>query len=201
MADNSSKEKKGGMPCEIHLHNAPNCGCNINIYYAGQLVQGDCYEMHYAAPAPAAEQAARTAPVPAEAVPATAPAPASAPGRRKALFAKDGAPYVEDLDVRRREGRRLKDFLKAHHLSERRLTTQIDDVLNAYIAEFVHRWQACRLVAERVPSAALFRFLTEEVGLATDVGLSTFTGKIYKTVISVEVDVRLRQAVAEAFRA
>ena len=53
MADNSSKEKKGGMPCEIHLHNAPNCGCNINIYYAGQLVQGDCYEMHYAAPAPA----------------------------------------------------------------------------------------------------------------------------------------------------
>ena len=63
MADNSSKEKKGGMPCEIHLHNAPNCGCNINIYYAGQLVQGDCYEMHYAAPAPAAAPAAAPAPV------------------------------------------------------------------------------------------------------------------------------------------
>ncbi|MGM9674073.1 MAG: hypothetical protein ACI3X9_01210 [Bacteroidaceae bacterium] len=183
---NFDKEELLQLSQEVHPHehNAPTY--NIHIGYVDKQINGNYYECALCREerhkdSGAGEQKA-------------------VGGRKKVLFMKDGQQYAENLEVKRREAQRMKDFLKAHKLMGRRLNTQQTDSLNEYVVEFLRRWRDGRLIGDRIPGAAVFRFLTEDVGLEGDVEETAYASKIVKMVASLHVSVKVGRLVGEAFR-
>lgn len=176
-------------PQELHLHehNAPTY--NINIGYVDKMINGEYHEYNYGDGKTVTEE--KDGP---------SDSRKQVSGRKKVLFCKNNNQYEEDIEAKKKEAQRLKDFLKAHKLSGNKLNTQQKDTLNKYIVEFLRRWQTNKLVGEKIPGTAVFRFLTEDVGLGKDVEEVAYGSKITKMVANLEVSVETQKKVKEAFK-
>ncbi|MEE1081156.1 MAG: hypothetical protein U0L19_08620 [Bacteroidales bacterium] len=90
----------------------------------------------------------------------------------------------------------VADFRK---LSNSKLSTQRDR-LNMIIVAFLRRWKDSRLIGKEISGAAVFRFLTEDVKLFTDVEQRSYANKITTMVDSLDVNVEVEKLVAVAFK-
>ena len=84
-------------------------------------------------------------------------------------------------------------------MSNSKLSTQRDR-LNMIIVAFLRRWRDSRLIGKEISGAAVFRFLTEDVKLVTDVEQRSYANKITTMVDSLNVNVEVEKQIAEAFK-
>ena len=192
-SDNQTSEQQ--MPYELHLHehNAPIY--NINIGYVDKQINGDYYEYgHGRVDKDEAHKPEAHKPEAQKEDEKQKPG-----GRKKALFANNQSQYTENLGVKKREAQRLRDFLQKHKLSNAKLSTQRDR-LNMIIVAFLRRWRDSRLIGKEISGAAVFRFLTEDVKLFTDVEQRSYANKITTMVDSLNVNVEVEKQIAEAFK-
>lgn len=187
-SDNQTSEQQ--MPYEMHLHehNAPIY--NINIGYVDKQINGDYYEYGHGCVDKGEAQKNNEAQKEDE--------KQKPGGRKKALFVNNQSQYTENLGVKKREAQRLIDFLKKHNLSNAKLSTQRDK-LNMIIVAFLRRWRGSSLIGKKISGAAVFRFLTEDVKLVTDVDPRSYANKITTMFDILDVNVVVEKQVAEAF--
>ena len=196
MDKNSDNQTSGQqMPYVLHLHehNAPIY--NINIGYVDKQINGDYYEYgHGRVDKDEVHKPESHKPEAQKEDEKQKPC-----GRKKALFANNQSQYTENLEVKKREAQRLRDFLQKHKLSNAKLSTQRDR-LNMIIVAFLRRWRDSRLIGKEISGAAVFRFLTEDVKLFTDVEQRSYANKITTMVDSLNVNVEVEKQIAEAFK-
>ena len=192
MDKNSDNQTSGQqMPYELHLHEHIAPIYNINIGYVDKQINGDYYEYgHGRVDKDEAQKNHEAQKEDEKQKPC---------GRKKALFANNQSQYTENLEVKKREAQRLRDFLLKHKLSNAKLSTQRDR-LNMIIVAFLRRWRDSRLIAKEISGAAVFRFLTEDVKLFTDVEQRSYANKITTMVDSLDVNVEVEKLVAVAFK-
>ena len=187
-SDNQTSEQQ--MPYEMHLHehNAPIY--NINIGYVDKQINGDYYEYGHGCVDKGEAQKNHEAQKEDE--------KQKPGGRKKALFVNNQSQYTENLGVKKKEAQRLIDFLKKHKLSNDKLSTQRDR-LNMIIVAFLRRWRDSSLIGKKISGAAVFRFLTEDVKLVTDVDPRSYANKITTMFDILDVNVVVEKQVAKAF--
>ena len=188
-SDNQTSEQQQPYELHLHEHNAPIY--NINIGYVDKQINGDYYEYgHGRVDKDEAQKNHEAQKEDEKQKPC---------GRKKALFANNQSQYTENLGVKKREAQRLRDFLQKHKLSNAKLSTQRDR-LNMIIVAFLRRWKDSRLIGKEISGAAVFRFLTEDVKLFTDVEQRSYANKITTMVDSLDVNVEVEKLVAVAFK-
>ena len=101
----------------------------------------------------------------------------SAGARWQFLFVGEKA-TEENVDVKNREKKRFLRWLSDHKMSSRRLVAGKDDGLNKVVVSFLKLWRERRLVAENPSGGAVFRFLTDDCGLKTDVTEASYSNKV-----------------------
>lgn len=89
--------------------------------------------------------------------------------RKKFLFALDGIDTKEDETVKWCEKERLCKYLSKHCLMSRKLVCKKEDALNKTIVCFLLKWMEKGLTAENPSSGAVFRFLTDDCGIVSEV--------------------------------
>lgn len=89
--------------------------------------------------------------------------------RKKFLFALDGIDTKEDETVKRCEKERLCKYLSKHCLMSRKLVCTKEDALNKTIVCFLLKWMEKGLTAEKPSNGAVFRFLTDDCGIVSEV--------------------------------
>lgn len=192
-SDNQTSEQQMPYVLHLHEHNAPIY--NINIGYVDKQINGDYYEYgHGRVDKDESHKPESHKPEAQKEDEKQKPC-----GRKKALFANNQSQYTENLEVKKREALRLRDFLQKHKLSNAKLSTQRDR-LNMIIVAFLRRWRDSKLIGKEISGAAVFRFLTEDVKLVTDVEQRSYANKITTMVDSLNVNVELEKLVAEAFK-
>lgn len=178
------KEQPSTHEVHLHEHNAPTY--NINIGYVDKQINGDYYEFVY----PDGTKLEND-------VKSVSDKPLGQP--KKSLFISAGTTNKEDIKVKKREANRLKEFVKAHHLSGRKLSTRKDDKLNEIIVAFLKRWKDSNLIGEQIPGSAVFRFLTEEVGLESEVSCESYAAKVKTFVANIDVSVQTDKEIGKLF--
>ena len=192
-SDNQTSEQQMSYVLHLHEHNAPIY--NINIGYVDKQINGDYYEYgHGRVDKDEAHKPEAHKPEAQKEDEKQKPC-----GRKKALFANNQSQYTENLEVKKREAQRLRDFLLKHKLSNAKLSTQRDR-LNMIIVAFLRKWRDSRLIGKEISGAAVFRFLTEDVKLFTDVEQRSYANKITTMVDSLNVNVEVEKQIAEAFK-
>ena len=84
----------------------------------------------------------------------------------------------------KREAQRVMKYLSTHHLSNKKLDSSKENKINVAVANFWHHWNDRGMVMEKLSGAAFYRFLTEDCGLACDVGQKPFSSVIKEIVES-----------------
>ena len=192
-SDNQTSEQQMSYVLHLHEHNAPIY--NINIGYVDKQINGDYYEYgHGRVDKDEVHKPESHKPEAQKEDEKQKPC-----GRKKALFANNQSQHTENLEAKKREALRLRDFLQKHKLSNTKLSTQRDR-LNMIIVAFLRRWRDSRLVGKEISGAAVFRFLTEDVKLFTDVEQRSYANKITTMVDSLDVNVEVEKLVAVAFK-
>lgn len=192
-SDNQTSEQQMPYVLHLHEHNAPIY--NINIGYVDKQINGDYYEYgHGRVDKDEVHKPESHKPEAQKEDEKQKPC-----GRKKALFVNNQSQYTENLGVKKREAQRLRDFLQKHKLSNAKLSTQRDR-LNMIIVAFLRRWRDSRLIGKEISGAAVFRFLTEDVKLFTDVEQRSYANKITTMVDSLDVNVEVEKQIAEAFK-
>ena len=192
-SDNQTSEQQMSYVLHLHEHNAPIY--NINIGYVDKQINGDYYEYgHGRVDKDEVHKPESHKPEAQKEDEKQKPC-----GRKKALFANNQSQYTENLGVKKREAQRLRDFLQKHKLSNAKLSTQRDR-LNMIIVAFLRKWRDSRLIGKEISGAAVFRFLTEDVKLFTDVEQRSYANKITTMVDSLNVNVEVEKQIAEAFK-
>lgn len=89
--------------------------------------------------------------------------------RKKFLFALDGIDTKVNEEVKLREKERLCSYLSQHCLKSRKLVCTKDDTLNKTIVCFLLKWIEKGMTADEPSGGAVFRFLTEDCGILSEV--------------------------------
>lgn len=116
---------------------------------------------------------------------------------------KRGAPlaklFVDDSYIEI-EKNRVVNFLKKHGLQELHLDSSKENELNIIIVGFIHQWITRNLVPERPRYSAIFRFLTQECGLRSDVQHDAFETHISQWIAQADfVDLNTQNKVEKSF--
>lgn len=109
---------------------------------------------------------------------AASPVDKPSPGARKQFLFIGEKPTEENVGVKNREKERFLRWLSEHKMSGRRLVARKDDGLNKAVVCFLKLWRERRLVADNPSGGAVFRFLTDDCGLKTDVTEASYSNKI-----------------------
>lgn len=99
-------------------------------------------------------------------------------GQQKQYLFIDGKPTVENVQVRNEEKQRFMRYLSEHNLKNRKLTCVKTDTLNAVIVCFLEKWREKGYTAEHPSGGAVFRFLTEECGINSEVTEQSYSNEI-----------------------
>ena len=116
-------------------------------------------------------------------------------GQQKQYLFTGSKPTEENGEVRDMEKHRFMRYLSDHKLGSRRLTCQTGDTLNDVVTCFAIEWQARGLTAEPPSGRAIFRFLTEECGLQSEVTELSYANKIKHRLRSKEYTVETQKEV------
>lgn len=123
----------------------------------------------------------------------------TSPGPRKQFLFIDGRATVENAGVKNREKERFLGYLSDHKMSGRRLVTEKSDGLNKAVVCFLRLWCEKGLTAKQPSGGAVFRFLTEDCGLKTDVTEASYSNKIKEWLRRNDYDVTTYQGVKTCF--
>lgn len=123
----------------------------------------------------------------------------TSPGPRKQFLFIDGRATVENVSVRNREKDRFLCYLSDHKMSMRRLVTNKSDGLNKVVLCFLMIWREKGLTVQQPSGGAVFRFLTEDCGLKTDVTEASYSNKIKEWLRRNDYDVTTYQGVKTCF--
>ncbi len=120
-------------------------------------------------------------------------------GPRKQFLFIDGRATVENVSVRNREKDRFLCYLSDHKMGSRRLVAVKGDGLNKVVVCFLRLWREKGLTAKQPSGGAVFRFLTEDCGLKTDVTEASYSNKIKEWLRRNDYDVTTYQGVKTCF--
>lgn len=120
-------------------------------------------------------------------------------GARKQFLFIDGRTTEENVGVKNLEKERFLGYLSEHKMSGRRLVTEKKDGLNKAVVCFLKLWRENGLTAKRPSGGAVFRFLTEDCGLKTDVTEASYSNKIKEWMRGNDYDVTTYQGVKTFF--
>ncbi len=123
----------------------------------------------------------------------------TSPGARKQFLFIDGRATVENAGVKNREKERFLGYLSDHKMSGRRLVTEKSDGLNKAVVCFLVLWREKGLVAEKPSGGAVFRFLTEECRLKTDITKESYANKVRDWLRGNDYDVETYRTVKDCF--
>lgn len=98
--------------------------------------------------------------------------------RKKFLFIKDGYDTKEDEAVKNHEKERLCGYLSKHCLKSRKLVCTKDDMLNKTITCFLLKWMEMGWTAEEPSGGAVFRFLTDDCGIVSEVQERAYCNRV-----------------------
>lgn len=121
------------------------------------------------------------------------------PGPRKQFLFIDGRATVENVSVRNREKDRFLCYLSDHKMGSRRLVAVKGDGLNKVVVCFLVLWREKGLVAEKPSGGAVFRFLTEECRLKTDITKESYANKVRDWLRGNDYDVETYRTVKDCF--
>lgn len=120
-------------------------------------------------------------------------------GARKQFLFIDGRATEENVGVKNLEKERFLGYLSEHKMSGRRLVTEKNDGLNKAVVCFLMMWCEKGLTAKQPSGGAVFRFLTEDCGLKTDVTEASYSNKIKEWMRGNDYDVTTYQDVRTFF--
>lgn len=120
-------------------------------------------------------------------------------GARKQFLFIDGRTTEENVGVKNLEKERFLGYLSEHKMSGRRLVTEKKDGLNKAVVCFLKLWRENGLTAKLPSGGAVFRFLTEDCGLKTDVTEASYSNKIKEWMRGNDYDVTTYQGVKTLF--
>ena len=124
---------------------------------------------------------------------------ASQCGQKTQYLFTDGDPTVENTKVKNRERDRFLRYLSEHKLTSRSLTCKKDDTLNDVVTCFIHEWRDKGWTAREPSGGAIFRFLTEECGLETEVSGDSYSNKIKERLKNKNYSIKILKTVKEMF--
>lgn len=114
------------------------------------------------------------------------------PGPKKKILFKDMAACGRERD-------RFLGYLSEHKLGNHPLTCKKNDTLNDVITCFLTRWTDLHYTTEEVSGASVFRFLTEECKLRSEVTEKSFGNEINERMYQKSYSVETMLKVSSCF--
>ena len=96
----------------------------------------------------------------------------------RALFIRNDGSSAENREVREQEQKRFMRYLKNYRLTNHVLTCASDNPLNDVVTGFVLKWINRKLIHSNPTGTAIFRFLTVDCGLQSEVSDRSYGNKI-----------------------
>ena len=96
----------------------------------------------------------------------------------RALFIRNDGSSAENKEVREQEQKRFMRYLKNYRLTNHVLTCASDNPLNEVVTGFVLKWINRKLIHSNPTGTAIFRFLTVDCGLQSEVSDRSYGNKI-----------------------
>lgn len=119
--------------------------------------------------------------------------------KNKFLFPQNGNESVKNGRLTQCEKRRFLHYLSKHSLDGRMLVSTRDDAINKAVVCFVRIWKEQELTASKPSGRAIFRFLTQDCGLKTEITIESYANKINEWLKGKQQDVLTMAEVKRCF--
>ena len=119
--------------------------------------------------------------------------------KNKFLFPQNGNELVKNGRLTQCEKRRFLHYLSKHSLDGRMLVSTRDDAINKAVVCFVRIWKDQELTASKPSDRAIFRFLTQDCGLKTEITIESYANKMNEWLKGKQQDVLTMEEVKRCF--
>ena len=119
--------------------------------------------------------------------------------KNKFLFPQNGNESVKNGRLTQCEKRRFLHYLSKHSLDGRMLVSTRDDAINKAVVCFVRIWKEQELTASKPSGRAIFRFLTQDCGLKTEITIESYANKMNEWLKEKQQDVLTMEEVKRCF--
>ena len=119
--------------------------------------------------------------------------------KNKFLFPQNGNESVKNGRLTQCEKRRFLHYLSKHSLDGRMLVSTRDDTINKAVVCFVRIWKEQELTASKPSGRAIFRFLTQDCGLKTEITIESYANKMNEWLKGKQQDVLTMEEVKRCF--
>ena len=119
--------------------------------------------------------------------------------KNKFLFPQNGNESVKNGRLTQCEKRRFLHYLSKHSLDDRMLVSTRDDAINKAVVCFVRIWKEQELTASKPSGRSIFRFLTQDCGLKTEITIESYANKMNEWLKEKQQDVLTMAEVKRCF--
>lgn len=119
--------------------------------------------------------------------------------KNKFLFPQNGNESVKNGRLTQCEKRRFLHYLSKHSLDGRMLVSTRDDAINKAVVCFVRIWKDQELTTSKPSGRAIFRFLTQDCGLKTEITIESYANKMNEWLKGKQQDVLTMEEVKRCF--
>lgn len=119
--------------------------------------------------------------------------------KNKFLFPQNSNESVKNGRLTQCEKRRFLHYLSKHSLDGRMLVSTRDDAINKAVVCFVRIWKEQELTASKPSGRAIFRFLTQDCGLKTEITIESYANKMNEWLKGKQQDVLTMAEVKRCF--
>lgn len=119
--------------------------------------------------------------------------------KNKFLFPQNGNESVKNGRLTQCEKRRFLHYLSKHSLDGRMLVSTRDDAINKAVVCFVRIWKDQELTASKPSGRSIFRFLTQDCGLKTQITIESYANKMNEWLKEKQQDVLTMEEVKRCF--
>lgn len=119
--------------------------------------------------------------------------------KNKFLFPQNGNESVKNGRLTQCEKRRFLHYLSKHSLDGRMLVSTRDDAINKAVVCFVRIWKEQELTASKPSGRSIFRFLTQDCGLKTEITIESYANKMNEWLKEKQQDVLTMEEVKRCF--
>lgn len=119
--------------------------------------------------------------------------------KNKFLVPQNGNESVKNGRLTQCEKRRFLHYLSKHSLDGRMLVSTRDDAINKAVVCFVRIWKDQKLTASKPSGRAIFRFLTQDCGLKTEITIESYANKMNEWLKGKQQDVLTMEEVKRCF--
>lgn len=119
--------------------------------------------------------------------------------KNKFLFPQNGNESVKNGRLTQCEKRRFLHYLSKHSLDGRMLVSTRDDAINKAVVCFVRIWKEQELTASKPSGRSIFRFLTQDCGLKTEITIESYANKMNEWLKGKQQDALTMEEVKRCF--